>query len=57
MLGKYGHEKVEACFGLIEELIVRTLVATSKIMQNDKRCFELYGFDVMIDAELKPWLI
>ena len=57
MMSKFNQEKVTECFYNIQEIVVKTLLATSKLMSTDKRCFELYGFDILIDSNLKPWLI
>lgn len=41
----------------IQKLIVKTLKCMAKVMSPERNCFELYGFDVLIDDNFKPWLI
>ena len=41
----------------IDSLIVHSLLACQSFIMNDRHCFELYGYDILIDSELKPWLI
>ena len=36
---------------------MNSLLAVQKIMIHDKHCFEMYGYDILIDENLKPWLI
>ena len=57
MTTKHGAEAVNACFAGIQSIIVNSLRSVSNVIINDKHCFEMYGYDVMLDADLKPWLI
>jgi len=44
-------------FGKIQHIITQSLKSVQNVLINDKHCVELYGYDVMIDQDLKPWLI
>ncbi|KAI8587649.1 putative tubulin polyglutamylase TTLL1-like protein [Geranomyces variabilis] len=41
----------------IDSIIIHSLRAVQNLMTNDKHCFECYGYDIIVDADLRPWLI
>ncbi|XP_063681008.1 probable tubulin polyglutamylase TTLL9 [Bolinopsis microptera] len=57
LLAKHGPEAVETLFRGMDDIFIKSLQSTQKIMINDKHCFELYGYDILIDESLKPWLL
>mmetsp|Transcript_38671 Transcript_38671/g.95657 ORF Transcript_38671/g.95657 Transcript_38671/m.95657 type:complete len:363 (-) Transcript_38671:104-1192(-) len=57
MISLYGMDETEEVFLGIQNMIINSLLAVQKVIINDKHCFEVYGYDVMVDDALKPWLI
>ncbi|CAM9199248.1 unnamed protein product [Chrysoparadoxa australica] len=61
----YGEAKANAVKRAISDIIVKTIIAadaemTVGVQQQVKHrgsCFELFGFDVLLDDRLKPWLL
>ncbi|KAF3426551.1 hypothetical protein E2986_07530 [Frieseomelitta varia] len=52
-----GKAVTEKLFANIIWCIIHSLKAVAPVMANDRHCFECYGYDIIIDNDLKPWLI
>ena len=41
----------------ISNMIALTLATQAPTVPKSKNCFEVFGFDVLVDEQLKPWLL
>jgi len=57
LVTKHGRAVVDACLEDIDNCFIESLLAVQPRMSNDGRCFECYGYDILLDENLKPWLI
>ena len=60
---RLGIDYVEV-FGRIKDVCIKTLMSVEPYIISQMRttkhrncCYEVYGFDVLVDANLKPWLL
>ena len=52
-------------FKKIDDIIIKTIIAGENVMNNavdmfvpfKKNCFQVFGFDILIDSCLEPWLL
>eukprot|EP00891_Asterochloris_glomerata_P000817 jgi/Astpho2/817/e_gw1.00016.109.1_t len=54
---KVGSAATAKLLGEIQTIVLRSLLAVQRVITQDKHCFELYGYDILVDDALKPWLI
>ncbi|KAG1689925.1 putative tubulin polyglutamylase TTLL9 [Nymphon striatum] len=57
LTARHNSSVVDTLLQEMNNIIITTLQSVQKVMINDKHCFELYGYDILIDDNFKPWLI
>jgi len=57
LISTVGLATVNRMFSETEAIVIHSLLSVQKVMINDKHCFELYGYDILIDTDFKPWLL
>ncbi|KAJ8730078.1 hypothetical protein PYW07_017116 [Mythimna separata] len=55
--GTRGRKVTDRLFAEMQWLIVHSLKAVASVMANDRHSFECYGYDIIVDNTLKPWLV
>jgi D-alanine-D-alanine ligase-like ATP-grasp enzyme len=44
-------------WGAITDVVLKSLIAVEESIPYRANSFELFGFDVLIDQQLRPWLL
>ena len=57
LASRHGAEKIDRLFDDVQLLIVRSLLSVANVVVRDPHCFEIYGYDVIVDERLKPLLV
>lgn len=57
LTARHGNEKVSKMMNQIDLSVIRTLQSVASVVVQDRHCFEIYGFDVILDTNLFPWLL
>ena len=52
-----GKAATDKCWDEMKNIIYISLKSVQSVIINDKHCFEMYGYDILIEDNLKPWLI
>lgn len=53
----FGKDAMTRCFDGISNIIIQSIKSVQSVIINDKHCFEMYGYDILLDSSCKPWLI
>ncbi|CAK9808504.1 Probable tubulin polyglutamylase TTLL9 [Anthophora quadrimaculata] len=53
----HGVVAVEALLQRIAGVIMASLLAVQPVIMQGKNSFELYGYDILLDEDLRPWLL
>ncbi|XP_011644199.1 probable tubulin polyglutamylase TTLL9 [Pogonomyrmex barbatus] len=57
LIAYYEAEVVENLMQRIAGVIMASLLAVQPAMMQDRNCFELYGYDILLSDDLRPWLL
>jgi tubulin polyglutamylase TTLL9 len=57
MASRHGMDAIDELFHDMQCIVTRSLLSVADTMVHDRNCFELYGYDIIIDDKLKPFLI